>query len=168
MREEFKVELKVDNFSLTKPFFLFVLAAISGVYIYQNQTSNPYFWLLFLIPVLIFLSGVYFATEQSFLSFNGSDVILMKSNLGMCKYKYYDIKKIENLELNTHVKSNVSMASAHIRVLGMDVTPESMMDYYYHKEVLSFYYEGKKIEIGKWKKAFDGKKLADVIKNKMS
>ena len=51
---------------------------------------------------------------------------------------------------------------------GIDVTPESMKNYYYHKEIISFEYERRNIEIGKWKKKFDAKILYDLIKQKIS
>lgn len=76
------------------------------------------------------------------------------------------ISELSDLEFRRNVKSNQYTTSGRVRVLGMDVTPESMKTYYHHPEVITFTYRNERFEIGKWKKAFGGEELYRLLKAK--
>ncbi len=81
--------------------------------------------------------------------------------------KTYDLMRIEKLKYEKKVKSDFYSSHGSVKVMGLNVTPESMKTYYYHNEIISFKFKNKLVELGKWKKEFGGEKLFKILSEKI-
>jgi hypothetical protein len=165
MDKSFTKKLKNDRLTNSKWFIIIVFGLICGLVAFIAELPYEYSKVLFIVSVIILIFGFYLSLERIIVKIEGNN-LLIENTIFFVKNKCYSIEKIKNLKYSRNVKSSSYTQSGHIKVLGVDVTPESLKEYYYHKEIVSFSYEGKEIEIGKWKKEFGGKKLVEIIKDK--
>ena len=168
MSVTFEAELKNDKFYYSKPVITIIIGIVIGIITYQTLNQQDLSYVLYLISIIIFSVGILLLFEKRSIKYDGHNLIIENSVLGFSKFKYFDVKRIQNLTYRKNVKSNVYRSKGEIRVMGFDTTPESWKEYYYHKEVISFNYQGKKIEIGKWKKPFNGEQLVNQLNNKIN
>jgi len=168
MNYKYENELVADKVYMGKwIFFLFagvIIAAIS----YQNITEKDMQLGLYFISAVSILLALLSFNDRTILRVSANEFIVVKYFFSKQFYKSYDISKIEELKYDEKVKSEMYYSSGTVKVLGMDVTPDSMNKYYYHNEIISFIYENKFIEFGKWKEGFDGKILYEILKEKIS
>ena len=165
MDKSFIKELKNDKLTYSKWFIIIVVGLICGIVGFIAELPHEYRIILFIVSIIILIFGFYLSSERINLTVEGNN-LLIENNIFFIKNKCYSIEKIQNLKYSKNVKSSIYTQSGHVKVLGVDATPESWKEYYYHKEIVSFNYEGKEIEIGKWKKEFEGKRLVEIIKEK--
>lgn len=158
-------ELSNEKIFQSRWFKTVIVGFILGTISFNIPIGEKYSILLSICAGLIAVYGLILSQERTFIKIEGIDFIIEKQLFGSNKAIRYNIKRIENIKYRLNVKSNTYNSSGHVRILGIDTTPESWKKYYYHKEILSFNYDNIYIEIGKWKKAFGAKNLVTQIKD---
>lgn len=83
--------------------------------------------------------------------------------LGYKRTTYYVIEKMSHLSVSQNVKSDMYTSSGSLKILGIDRTPESWKTYYYYPEILSFTYDGVRVELGKGYREFGAEEMKDAI-----
>ena len=166
MRDTFNKELKTDKIYFTKWVYLIFFGLLLGIAAFGISQNTQFTLKLAVVSGLLILTGIALFNEKTSIRLVGNELIIEHTIFGKLIPKYFDIKRIENLSYRKHVKSNFYSSKGEIRVMGIDATPESWKEYYYHNEIISFNYDGKKIEIGKWKKEFEAKQLYNLIRQK--
>lgn len=164
MNNKFENELKPDRLYFSPWFYCIILSVIFGLIAYNFYNENEKWNNFTIISVSFFLIGIILSRHKVIIRVEGNNLLLIKSLFSNPKINYYDLNKIDNLSYKRDVKSILYFSNGQVRVMGVDVTPDSMRRYYYHKEILSFDFDGKRIHIGKWKKDFNGEKLYKIIK----
>jgi len=163
-KDQFEKKLVNDKMYLSV-WIYFVLAGILFGIAFYGQTKNDDLKLPgYIASGVLVLVGFVLSKNYMRIRVAADELIIEKYQFGKLIMKIYDLKKIEKLKYKRRVKSNVYTTSGRIKVMGMDLTPESWKKYYYHKEIISFTYEGRFVEFGKWKQSFDGKNLYDLLK----
>ena len=109
--------------------------------------------------------GLLYKGRKTKIRLSDDALIIENYFLGKISSKEYSLSKIENLSYNRLVKSNysISTSSTKIKILGIDLSPESSNEHYHHNEIISFKYAEDIVEIGKWKKYFDGESLFNLL-----
>jgi hypothetical protein len=156
-------EIRNDKILNSKWVVIVIIGFILGLISLNLPIDNEYSIYLVFGAGLVAVYGLLLSQERTFIKIEGNDFIIEKQFFGSRRAIRYNIKKIENIKYRLNVKSNTYTSAGHVRVLGIDTTPESWKKYYYHKEILSFNCNGKYVEIGKWKKAFGAKDWAAKI-----
>jgi hypothetical protein len=165
MKEEFNVELRPDKFYFSKWLLILIIGLLIGLIFPYIQYIKEYPFYIYIISGMIIVYGLILTQEKKFLLIDGKNFIIETRLINRIKLKKYKIENITNVKYRQNVKSNIYSSTGSVKVGGIDLTPESMKEYYYHNEILSFEYEGEKVEIGMWKKEFDGKNLVRIIEN---
>lgn len=144
-----------------------LLLAVTGVFFRVFSCLNyfdTYLRIVFgAIAAFLIIASSVIVKQRQFIVLTSSDLRVVTTFFSIRFEKTYLLEHIKNLSYKKHVKSDSYTSSGHAKILGVDVTPESMKEYYYHHEILQFDYEGRKIELGKWKKSFDGDQLFQLI-----
>ena len=167
MQPFFTSELKNNQLFNSIWMTMFIMGLVLGAIAFVSRMDQDIRLILAIIAGVLIVFGLLLSQDRLIIKVEGNTLIIERTFLSRLKVKYYDIKKIEDLNYQQNVKSIVDTSNVKVRILGMVVTPENGKEYYYHKEILSFIYEGKRIKIGKWKKEFNGKALVNIIKERM-
>lgn len=168
MKRTFYTELKTDKYLYSRTFNFLIPGVILGYFSYASPFFNEIKLIGILISMILIFIGLVLATERISLRFDGLKLIIDRKYLGISNLKHYELKKMRELRFDKNVKSNQYRKRGEVKVMGMDMTPENMKKYYYHPEIVSFKYENKRIQIGKWKKPFEGKKLFSLLKERIN
>jgi hypothetical protein len=159
---EFRTELKPDKLSHRIWIYIIAIGVFCGIYAYSSM-NNGLQLPLFGLSLAMIMAGLLISRDTIAISINGNELIIEKYVFGRLKVKSINIDEIEDLTYRENVKSNVYVSKGHVKVFGMDATPESWKEYYYHPEILSFHHQNRRYVFGKWKKAFNGKQLYRII-----
>ncbi|HBG71697.1 MAG TPA: hypothetical protein DDX57_13020 [Bacteroidales bacterium] len=143
---------------------LIIIGAVFGYISFIIQYDPLLKLICAVVSGSLIIIGIILSQRKQSICLTSSELKIVTTILNNQKEKSYLLNKIENLQYEENLKSNVYTSKGQVKVMGIDVTPESMKNHYYHKEIISFDYEGRSIEIGKWKKKFDGKILYNMIK----
>lgn len=163
------VELEIINdrheFSLWLIILIIGLVLLlSNIYIITiSDTIEIIQIILISIASILVLVGLFLSNERNYIFIDKYNLVEHKNIFGIHFNKKYEIKEISNLILESNVKSNIYTSQSTFKFGGFEYTPESSKKYYYHKNILSFYHNGKVIEIGKWKKPFNANLILSTI-----
>lgn len=164
MIESFEIELKNEKMSYSQ-WFIFTIAGLVGVFIGTMAKVEIKIQLsIYTISVVALLYGLILIQKKIFIGIEGKNFFIKTNLLGRIGIRYYRIDSIDNLKFLKNVNSGISVSRGHIKVMGIDATPESWKEYYYHKELICFEHLGKQVDIGKWKKPYGGEELVQKIK----
>lgn len=164
MIETFEIELKNEKISYSQ-WFIFSLLGLAGVFAGTMANIDTAVQLsIYTISVIALLYGLLLIQKKIFIGIEGKNFFIKTSLLGRIRSKYYKIEFIENLVFLKNVNSGIAVSKGQIKVMGIDVSPGSLKEYYYHKELICFEYMGKKVDIGKWKKPYGGSDMVQKIK----
>ncbi len=163
MHERLKQELINDKFYFSKSIYLIFAGLFIGAITLTQIIDFEVKTFALLISGFLILTGL-LNNNKITVRVRGNQLMIEKYVFGKTLVKTYNLNEITNLKYNKHVKSNHYTSTSSIKIMGIDVTAESSKNYYYHNEVISFKYKNKVVEIGKWKKRFNGKKLYQALK----
>lgn len=155
-------ELKYDVIFVSKWFKLLFL----GAFLLMFGFSLPYevSLFLYLISSIFIIWSVFSLFEKTILRIDGVDFIVETRSLFKIKCKYYNIKRMQKVLCQQNVESMLN-SGTRVYLGGMLFTPDALKKSYFHKEIVSFYYNGKLVEIGKWRKKFGGWNLVEELNN---
>ncbi len=168
MNNQYNQELVPDRIYFKKAFYMVAIGVIIGLITYLEKSNEEIMTGAIILSGILIVLGLISLWDKTMIKLYGNELIIEKSLFGKIIHKTIDIRTINKVIYEKHVKSNFYTSSGNIKVMGMDATPESWKNYYYHNEIVAIYVEGKKYEIEKWKKRFEGKKLANIISSKIN
>lgn len=166
MNRHFNTELITDKFYFSVWIYFILAGIIVGVGSYMEAIDETLQIIGYIASGVMVLAGFVLSKNIIRIRVSDDELIIEKYLFGKLTTKFYKLQHIEDLKYQQHVKSSVYFSNGSVKVMGMDLTPESMKKYYYHKEIISFMYEGRSIELGKWKKAYDGQQLYSLLNKK--
>jgi len=164
MAVTFEAKLKTEKWTNSKGFIVLVVGFFGGFMVWYGSMQEEVRVLLLVVAGIVMIIGLLFLSEITIIKISGKELIIERNILGKARIKRYLIDKIENLNYRRNVKSNFYTSHGSVRIFGVDRTPESWKKYYYHKEVIRFYYEGNRVQFGKWKNAFGGASLVEELR----
>lgn len=166
MKHDFQSNLKPDKLHYSKWVVPCILGIIIGAFAFTHELNSEYGQYFAILSGIFILISIILSTESTKIILDGYKLRIERRILKIPRIKQYNIDRIENLIFKKNVKSRIYISRGHIKIMGVDVTPESMKKYYYHPEIIEFKYEGKKITIGKFKKKFNARLLVEKINTK--
>lgn len=162
MEKPLEIQLKPDNSHIWGR-IPFVIGLVLGGLALLMEAKLLIKIILGLCSVLSFLIAKVLSTKEMWIRLDEEQLVVERKILKSTKKKVYNISKIKSLTYQLKVKSETYTTTEHTRVLGVDMTPESKKKYYYHPEILTFYYENRKVTIGKYKEAFGVEEICQRI-----
>ena len=143
-----------------------VLVGVGSALLYSTTNADNTLTLVF-VGILGFASiasSIWLFANKTTLKLSKTHLISTHSLFGFgIKNQEFEIDKIKNLKIRRNVKSESYTSKGHIKVMGIDKTPESWKTYYYHKEVLQFEYEKDYYYFGKYCKPFEAETFFNLI-----
>jgi hypothetical protein len=143
-----------------------VLVSVGFALLYSTTKADNTLTLVFvgILGLALIASSIWLFAHKTRLKLSKTHLILTYTlfNFGF-KTKEFEIYQIENLKLKQNVKSDSYTSKGHVKVMGIDKTPESWKTYYYHKELLQFEYKNKYITIGEYAERFDAPVFFELI-----
>lgn len=161
-----KTKLANDNLLYTKWFITLILGSIGLLFTLLIDETIELKPIVYITSLLLVSFGIVYSQLKSFIELDNNKLVVSSELFGIMKIAEYEICKMEDLSFQKNVKSTVYTSSSEVKVMGIDVTPESEKNYYHHKELITFFYEGRKVEIGKWKKQFGAQTIVEMILNR--
>lgn len=168
MRYEFQTVLKTDKMQYSKWLVLCVVGILIGAFALIYELKPEHRQYLATLSGICILISIILSTDKTTIILDGYKLRIERTILIIPVVKQYNVDRIENLNFSKNVRSKIYTSRGHVKVMGLDVTPESMKKYYYHPEIIEFNYEGKKITIGRFKKEFNAKLLIGKINMKQN
>lgn len=166
MNEQFNSLLINDRFYFSKWIYFLLAGLIIGLFSFAELRNEPAGILAFVISGLLISLGFLSKNDNTRVRVMGGSLTIEKRLFGRTRIEKYEIKMLEKIEYKRMVKSDFYTSHGNVKIMGVDATPESLKKYYYHKEIVSFEFQGRTVELGKWKKGFEGKKLFLLLNEK--
>jgi hypothetical protein len=167
MIDSYKCQLNADKIYFSVWFIILIIGLIGILISFISNLEQEIQTILIAISTSLIFIGFFLSQIRTNILIEDNDFKIDYSLFTKHFIRVYDIKMITNLNYKKNVKSNFYTSLGQIKVMGTDVIPENWKKYYYHKEIISFNYNGIKVEIGKWKREFNGERLYKIIKNKI-
>lgn len=160
----FHQQLTNNTHPPVRAFTLMLSIALTLILLYNSKNCEL---LVYSIIAVIIALNIVLHGHKKYITLETERLIITYSFMGLSHHKKYWLNQIESMYYQKMVKSDVYTSNVHAEVLGVDVTPEHTKKYYYHPEVIRFYYVNRRVVIGKWKKQFDGEKLVQLIREQV-
>lgn len=167
-KKPYREQLKPDGFYFSLWFICFMIGGFIWLILTNSDVDQEIKPICTSIALTIIFIGILVSQIKTSILIHNQDLILIKSFFGKHFTQGYHLERIKNVRYQKNVRSGFSVSPGEIKVMGMNATPESWKDYYYHTEIVSFDYEGKKITIGKYKRKFNGERLYRILKHEMN
>lgn len=161
--ERFRAELKNEKLGFNCWFYLFVGGAILFVLSRATNELEQGARIMSWAALFLIVAGGLTYRDNTSIYLRGQQLVIEKRLLGKIVFRNYELKKMSQLEFEQNVQSILYTTGSTPSKRSVYLNKDNK-EYYFHKEVLSFQYEGKTVEIGKWKSTWGGAELFDMLK----